>query len=75
MGGLPVVAAYVLLAVLGVEPTTAGFLALIFLVVLLFGFAYVGARRLELTILASLVEATGAGLLGVLVIAMKALLH
>lgn len=75
VGGLPTVVLYLILTILGVAPTTAGFISLWFLVALLFAVGYLGARWVGLTGFAALVEAAGAGFFGVLIVIMKSLLH
>jgi hypothetical protein len=74
-GGIPTVAVYVAVSALGGTPSKAAFGALFFLVALLFTVGYLGARQAELTGLRAVVEAVGAGLFGVLIVIMKALLH
>ena len=75
LGGLPALVLYVLLVVVGVEPPTAGYIALVFVVVLLFAVGYLGALRAGLARHVALVEAAGAGSFGVAIVLMKALLH
>jgi hypothetical protein len=75
IGGLPAVVLYVLLVVAGVEPPTAGYISLGFVVVLLVTVAYLGALRAGLSRRIALVEAAGAGSFGVAIVLMKALLH
>ena len=75
IGGLPALVLYVLLVAVGVYPPTAGYIALFFVVVLLFTVGYVGAIRAGLTHRVALVEAAGAGSFGVAIVVMKALLH
>jgi len=65
----------VLLVAVGVYPPTAGYIALFFVVVLLFTVGYLGAIRAGLTHRVALVEAAGAGSFGVAIVVMKALLH
>jgi hypothetical protein len=74
-GGIPTVAVYVAVSALGGTVSTAAFAALFFLVALLFTVGYLGARQAELTGLRAAVEAVGAGVFGVLIVIMKALLH
>ena len=75
LGGLPALILYVLLVAVGVYPPTAGYIALFFVVVLLFTVGYLGAVRAGLTHRVALVEAAGAGSFGVAIVVMKALLH
>ncbi|MFL6001394.1 MAG: hypothetical protein ACJ72P_01155 [Nocardioides sp.] len=75
LGGLPALVLYVVLVAVGVEPPTAGYIALFFVVVLLFTVGYLGAVRAGLTRRVALVEAAGAGSFGVVIVLMKALLH
>jgi hypothetical protein len=75
VGGLPTVAVYCLAAATGVDPSTAGYIALTFLICLLFTVGFIGARRAGLSGGMVLVEALAAGCFGVLIMAMKALLH
>jgi hypothetical protein len=75
LGGLPAVAVYVGAVVLGASKTTAGFVALGSLVLLLFVVGLFGARRAGLRGGAALLEASGAGVFGVLIVALKAVLH
>jgi hypothetical protein len=75
LGGLPALVLYVLLVAVGVEPPTAGYASLFFVVVLLITVAYLGAMRAGLPRRIALVEAAGAGSFGVAIVLMKALLH
>jgi hypothetical protein len=75
VGGLPAVAVYVILVAFGVHPPTAGYISLFFVVALLFTVGYLGALRAGLTHRIALVEASGAGSFGVVIVIMKALLH
>jgi hypothetical protein len=75
LGGLPALLLYVVLVAAGVEPPTAGYISLFFVVVLLVTVAYLGALRAGLTRRIALVEAAGAGSFGVAIVLMKALLH
>ena len=75
VGGLPALAVYVILVAAGVEPPTAGYISLFFVVVLLVTVAYLGALRVGLSHRIALVEAAGAGSFGVAIVLMKALLH
>ncbi len=75
VGGLPVLVVYVLTDYAGASPTQAGYLALSFLVLMLFTVGFVGARRAGLSRGKVLVEAAAGGSFGVLIVIMKALLH
>jgi hypothetical protein len=75
VGGLPAVVVYVVLVVFGVHPPTAGYIALFFVVVLLFTVGYLGAVRAGFTRRVALIEAAGAGSFGIVIVLMKALLH
>jgi hypothetical protein len=75
VGGLPIVAVYLTLVVFGASPNAAGFGALTFLIVLLFGVGHLGATQAGLTGWTALGEATLAGFFGVLIVMMKGLLH
>jgi hypothetical protein len=75
IGGLPALALYVILVLAGVEPPTAGYISLYFVVVLLVTVAYLGALRAGLSRRIALIEAAGAGSFGVAIVIMKALLH
>lgn len=75
IGGLPALVLYVVLVAVGVEPPTAGYISLLFVVVLLVTVAYLGAIRAGLSRRIALVEAAGAGSFGVAIVVMKALLH
>jgi hypothetical protein len=75
VGGLPALLVYVILVTVGVEPPTAGYISLIFVVLLLVTVAYLGALRAGLSRRIALVEAAGAGSFGVAIVLMKALLH
>lgn len=75
VGGLPVVAVYVVVRALGAGPSTAATVALCFLVVLLFSAGYLGAHRAGLTGRTAFLEAGGAGCFGVLIVLMKFSLH
>jgi hypothetical protein len=59
----------------GVEPPTAGYISLWFVVVLLVAVGYLGALRAGLPRRIALIEAAGAGSFGVAIVVMKALLH
>ena len=74
-GGLPALVVYLGASALGAAPTTAGFIALCALTLLLLGFGYLGAYRAGLRGAAAALEASGAGLFGVLMIGLKAVLH
>lgn len=74
-GGLPALVVYVVASALGAEPSTAGFIALSALTVLLFVVGYLGAFRAGLQGKAAVLEASGAGLFGLLMIGLKAFLH
>src|SRR3954451_9410511 len=73
-GGLPAMGVFVL-ASIWFQEISAEKLALYFTVVLLAVFGYVGSRHAERTVSASLGEAFGASLLGVLMVLAKSLLH
>ena len=75
VGGLPALVLYVALVAAGVEPPTAGYISLFFVVALLFTVGYLGALRAGLSHRIALVEAAGAGSFGVVIVVMKALLH
>jgi hypothetical protein len=75
IGGLPALLLYVVLVAAGVEPPTAGYLSLFFVVGLLFTVGYMGALRAGLAHRIALAEAAGAGSFGVVIVLMKALLH
>ncbi len=75
VGGLPVVVVYVVAAAAGASQSRAGYIALMFLVVMLFTVGLLGARRAGLSGGKALVEAAAAGCFGVLIVIMKALLH
>ena len=68
-------AVYVVAYALGASKTAAGFLALASLVLLLFGVGMLGARRAGLRGGAALLEAMAAGVFGVLIVVLKAVLH
>ena len=74
-GGLPGIAVYLLAYAVGGDSSEAAFVALSFSVVLLMVVGYLGARRVGTPGRPALVEAVGGGLLGVVVIIAKALLH
>ena len=75
VGGLPAIAVYVVAVVLGADKTTAGYVALTSLIVLLFGVGLLGARRAGLRGGAAILEASAAGIFGVLIVVLKAVLH
>lgn len=75
VGGLPALVLYVVLVAAGIEPPTAGYISLFFVVVLLITVAYLGALRAGLPRRIALAEAAGAGSFGVAIVLMKALLH
>jgi hypothetical protein len=75
IGGLPALVLYVILVMVGVEPPTAGYISLWFVVVLLVTVGYLGALRAGLPRRIALIEAAGAGSFGVAIVVMKALLH
>jgi hypothetical protein len=75
VGGLPIVAVYLALVVLGASPDTAGYGALVCLIALLFGVGYLGASQAGFSGRTALAEATLAGCFGVLIVIMKGLLH
>ena len=74
-GGVPGIVVYLLAYIWGDDSSDAAFIALWFSVALLTAIGYVGARRAGTTGRAAIVEALLAGLLGVLIIAAKSLLH
>jgi hypothetical protein len=74
-GGLPALVVYVAASALGAEPSTAGFIALGALTLLLLVVGYLGAFRAGLRGPAAALEASGAGLFGLLMIGLKAFLH
>ena len=74
-GGLPALVVYVVAAALGAEPSTAGFIALSALTLLLLFVGYLGAFRAGLRGWPAALEASGAGLFGLLMIGFKAFLH
>lgn len=74
-GGLPAVAVYVALHLMGATTATAATVALWFSVAVLTGAGFVNARRAGRHGLAVLVDAAAAGAFGVLVIVAKAALH
>ncbi len=74
-GGVPGVVVYLLAYALVGDSSDAAFVALAFSIVLLMGIGYLGAHRAGTTGRAATVEAVGAGLLGVVIISAKALLH
>jgi hypothetical protein len=75
VGALPIVAVYLTLVAFGSSPNAAGFGALTFLILLLFGVGYLGATQAGLTGWTALGEAALAGSFGVLIVMMKGLLH
>jgi hypothetical protein len=75
LGGLPTVAVYAVAVAVGASPSSAGSIALVFLVALLFATGFGGARRAGLTGGTALLEAMGAGLFGVFIVVLKSLLH
>lgn len=75
LGGLPAIAVYVIVDAAGGSPSTAAFVALFFLVALLFVVGYLGARLAGLSGISTAVEAAGAGFFGILIVVMKTLLH
>jgi hypothetical protein len=74
-GGLPALVVYVAASALGAEPSTAGFIALSALTLMLLVVGYLGAFRAGLRGTAAALEASGAGLFGLLMIGLKAFLH
>jgi VIT1/CCC1 family predicted Fe2+/Mn2+ transporter len=74
-GGLPAILVYLLAHGLGAESTTAAYIALVSSVVLLTVVGYVGARQAGTPTRAAAVEGVGAGLLGVVIMVAKSLLH
>jgi hypothetical protein len=74
-GGLPSIVVYLVAHGLGAASTTAAYLALGFSVVLLTVVGYLGARQAGSPRRASALEGAGAGLLGVLIMLAKSLLH
>jgi hypothetical protein len=75
LGGIPAIAVFVAASALGASYSTATFVALIFLVVLLFTVGYTGARHAGLAGRQAVIEAAGAGFFGVLIVILKSLLH
>jgi hypothetical protein len=74
-GGLPAIAVFILSDRLGLSPSDAAGVAVYFSVVVLLCVGYLTARQAGRRGLPALVDAAAAGLFGVMVIAMKALLH
>lgn len=74
-GGLPGIVVYVVSYVLGASASTAAFLALGAAIVLLTVAGFLGARHAGAPGRAAMVEGAGAGLLGVVVMVAKSLLH
>lgn len=74
-GGLPAIVVYVLAHAVGLESTTAAYVALSFSVVLLTIVGYVGARQADTPRRPALIEGMGAGFLGVVIMVAKSLLH
>ena len=74
-GGLPAMVVFLGAVYLGVEEVNAAKLALYFTVLLLAVFGFVGSRHAGRAIPASLGEAFGASMLGVLMVLAKSLLH
>ncbi len=74
-GGLPAIVVYVLAHAAGLESTTAAYVALSFSVVELTVVGYLGARQAHTPRRPALIEGVGAGLLGVVIMVAKSLLH
>jgi VIT1/CCC1 family predicted Fe2+/Mn2+ transporter len=74
-GGLPGIVVYLLAHGLGATSTTAAYTALGSSVVLLTVVGYLGARQADTPKRAAAVEGMGAGLLGVVIMVAKSLLH
>lgn len=74
-GGLPGIVVYLVAHGGGAESTTAAYAALGFSVVLLTVVGYLGARQADTPKRAAMVEGAGAGLLGVVIMVAKSLLH
>ena len=74
-GGLPALVVYIAASALGAEPSTAGFIALGALTLMLLVVGYLGAFRAGLRGTAAALEASGAGLFGLLMVGLKAFLH
>jgi hypothetical protein len=74
-GGLPGIAVYVVVYAAGANSTAATFAALVAAIVLLTVAGYLGARHAGTQGAAALVEGAGAGLLGVVIVVAKSLLH
>ena len=75
LGGLPAIVVYVVAAAVGASTNTAATVAVYFSVVLLGGVGYLGARRSGLGGRALMLETAGAATFGVLIVALKTLLH
>jgi VIT1/CCC1 family predicted Fe2+/Mn2+ transporter len=74
-GGLPAIVVYVVAHGAGAESTTAAYTALGFSVVLLTIVGYLGARQAGTPKRAATLEGMGAGVLGVIIMVAKSLLH
>ena len=74
-GGLPAIVVYLLADWLGAGSTTAAYVALGFSVVLLTVVGYLGARQADTPKRAAALEGMGAGVLGVVIMVAKSLLH
>lgn len=74
-GGAPAIAVYLLADATWADATQAAFTALGFTVVLLMAVGFLGARQAGSPGRAAVVEAIGAGMLGVVIVLAKSLLH
>jgi drug/metabolite transporter (DMT)-like permease len=74
-GGVPGIVTYLGVYLLGVDSTPAAFTALGVSVVLLTVAGYLGARQAGTPARAAMIEGAGAGLLGVVIVVAKSLLH
>jgi hypothetical protein len=74
-GGIPAMVVFLLFEATDADTVTSARAALYFTVVLLAAVGYIGARHVGRTSAASWGEALGAGLLGVLMVVAKTLLH
>jgi hypothetical protein len=74
-GGIPGIVVFVTIYAIWGDSTTAAFMALGVSIVLLTTAGYLGARQAGTPARTSMVEGAGAGLLGVVIVVFKALLH
>lgn len=74
-GGLPAIVVFVVVHLAGADPSGAAFAALGFSVVILVLAGYLGARQAGSPQRGAVVEAVGAGFLGLVIVGAKALLH